>query len=68
MQGGVDSRIVELETKASFQEAALLDMSKMIVEQGSRIDKLEVTVRDLREKVKGLPDWQILQKSFEKMK
>ena len=52
MQGGVDSRIVELETKASFQEAALLDMSKMIIDQGSRIDKLEVTVRDLREKVK----------------
>jgi len=47
-----DGRLVELETKLSFQEAAILDMSKIIVAQGSRIDKLETTVRDLREKIK----------------
>lgn len=52
MKDDADSRIVELETKASFQESALLDMSKMIIEQGSRIEKLEVTVRALRERVK----------------
>ena len=44
-----DGRLVELETKLSFQEAAILDMSKIIVAQGSRIDMLESTVRDLRE-------------------
>jgi SlyX protein len=49
-----EGRLVELETKASFQEAALLDMSKLIVEQGARIEKLETTVRALRDKLKDV--------------
>jgi uncharacterized coiled-coil protein SlyX len=52
MTNDTDTRLVDLETKASFQEAALLDMSKVLIEQGARIDKLEATVRALREKVK----------------
>jgi uncharacterized coiled-coil protein SlyX len=52
MTKDAETRLVELETKASFQEVALLDMSKVIVEQGARIEKLEATVRALREKVK----------------
>ena len=47
-------RIVELETKASYQEAGLLDMSKAIVEQDLRIERLEASLRDLRDKVKDL--------------
>jgi uncharacterized coiled-coil protein SlyX len=47
-----EPRLIELETKASFQEATLLDMSKLIIEQGARIDRLEATVRALRDKVK----------------
>jgi SlyX protein len=52
MNGEADDRIVELETKASYQEAALLDLSKAIVDQGARIDKLEATVRALRDRIK----------------
>jgi uncharacterized coiled-coil protein SlyX len=52
MREDSESRLVELETKASFQEEALQDLSKVLIEQGARIDKLEATVRALREKVK----------------
>jgi uncharacterized coiled-coil protein SlyX len=47
-----ERRLLELETKASFQEAELLDMSNMIIAQSERLEKLEATVRALREKVK----------------
>jgi len=49
-----ERRLVELETKASFQEAALLDLSKLIIEQGARLDRLEATVRALRDKLKDV--------------
>ena len=52
MSEEADRRLVELETKSSFQEAAILDMSKILIEQATRLDKLEATVRDLREKMK----------------
>ena len=47
-----ERRLVELETKASFQEATLSDLNKAIIEQGARIEKLEATVRALRERIK----------------
>ena len=49
-----EARLVELETKASFQEAALLDMSDVVNAQGSRIERLEATVRALRDKLKEI--------------
>jgi SlyX protein len=49
-----EMKLVELETKASFQEAALADMSAMIVAQAGRIDRLEVTMRAMRDKLKDL--------------
>jgi SlyX protein len=52
--GDVERRLVDLETKHSFQEASIIDMSAMIVEQASRIEALESVVRSLREKVKEL--------------
>jgi SlyX protein len=54
MADEIERRLVELETKASYQEAALLDMSGMIAEQNARIDKLEATVRALRDRLKEL--------------
>lgn len=50
----LERRIVELETKTSYQEAAISDMSKMIIAQGARIEKLESTFRALRDKVKDM--------------
>jgi SlyX protein len=52
--GDVEMKLVELETKASFQEAALADMSAMIVAQAGRIDRLETTMRAMRDKLKDL--------------
>lgn len=49
-----EGRLIELETKNSYQEAELLDMSKALVDQDDRIARLEATVRALREKVKEL--------------
>jgi SlyX protein len=50
----LETRIVELETKNSYQEAALLDLSKAVVEQDSRLERLEASIRALREKVQEL--------------
>jgi SlyX protein len=52
MSGESEARIVELETKASFQEAAIQDLSAMIALQDARIERLETTVRALRDKLK----------------
>lgn len=54
MTDELDERLIALETKASFQEAALTDMSKLIVEQDIRIERLEAALRDLRGKLKEL--------------
>lgn len=50
----VEKRLIDIETKHSFQEAAILDMSKVLVDQASRIESLEAVVRGLREKIKEL--------------
>jgi SlyX protein len=50
----VERKLVELETKASFQEAALADMSAMVVSQEGRIGRLEAALRALSGKVKEL--------------
>jgi len=50
----VEGRIVEIESKTAFHEAALADMSKMIIEQDARIQRLEATVRALRDKLKDV--------------
>jgi SlyX protein len=47
-----ERRIVELETKVSFQEATIQDLSGMIAQQNARIERLETTVRALRDKLK----------------
>jgi SlyX protein len=52
--GVVERRLVDLETKHSFQEASILDLSAVIVEQAARIEALESVVRGLRDKVKEL--------------
>ncbi len=48
----LERRLVELETKSSFQESDLIDMSKAVLDQDARIEKLEATVRALRDKLK----------------
>jgi uncharacterized coiled-coil protein SlyX len=50
----MERRLLELESKSSFQESELQDMSGALVDQDARIQRLEALVRDLREKVKEL--------------
>ena len=47
-------KIVDLETKSSYQEAALLDMSKAALERDARIERLEASIRLLRDKIQEL--------------
>lgn len=54
MDEETEKRLLALETKASFQEAALADMSKLVVDQDIRISRLEAALRDLRDRIKEL--------------
>ena len=47
-----ERRLIDLESKHSFQESEFLDISKAVMEQHARIEKLESTVLALREKLK----------------
>jgi uncharacterized coiled-coil protein SlyX len=49
-----ERRLVEIESKASFQESELIDMSEIIRSQDARIGRLEATLRALIEKVKEM--------------
>ena len=49
-----ERRLIELENKNSYQEAELLDLGKALIDQDARIERLETTLRALREKVKEL--------------
>lgn len=50
----LERRLVELESKNSYQEVELGDLSGALIDQDARIRRLEETVRALREKVKEL--------------
>lgn len=52
--GDYERRLLELENKNSYQEAELLDLSKALIDQDLRIERLETTLRALREKVKEM--------------
>ncbi len=49
-----ERRLVEIESKASFQESELIDISKIIRSQDTRIARLEATLHALIEKMKEM--------------
>jgi len=49
-----ERRLIELENKNSYQESELQDLSRALIDQDARIERLETTLRALREKVKEL--------------
>jgi len=49
-----DSRLLELETRNAYQEAAIEDLSARVYEQQRQIDALESQLLSLAEKVKSL--------------
>jgi SlyX protein len=54
LSGETERRLLELETKSSYQEATIADLSAVIVEQAAKIASLDSIVRALRDKVKEL--------------
>jgi len=54
MNSTYDSRLDELEEKASFQEDALQQLNNALVGQQVRIDQLEKTVQMLTEQLRSL--------------
>lgn len=48
------ARIEELETKVAFQEMSIEELNQALVDQQFMIDKLQVQLRHLAEKFKGL--------------
>ena len=50
----IPSRLEELETRNSYQEATIQDLSAQIYRQQQLIDRLERRLDSLAEKVKGL--------------
>ncbi|HAE20832.1 MAG TPA: hypothetical protein DCG47_00695 [Spirochaetaceae bacterium] len=51
-----DERIEALETKLSYQEAALADMSALVNEYRLRVERLEGTLKDVSGKLRELDD------------
>jgi len=50
----IHDRLHTLETKSTYQEATIQDLSTQIYEQQQLIDRLERRLESLAEKVKGL--------------
>ena len=49
-----ETRLIDLESKFSYQEMTLIETSKILADQEGRIARLEATVSSLREKIKEL--------------
>ncbi|QIW15203.1 SlyX protein [Pasteurellaceae bacterium RH1A] len=47
-------RITELETKLAFQEFTLEELNQALIEQQFALDKLQLQVRHLAEKLSGM--------------
>ena len=52
--GETTARIEELETKISYQDRALAELSSELFEASKRIERLEKSLRDVAGKVKDL--------------
>jgi len=51
-----DQRFETFETKLAFQEDTIQQLNDALVEQQSRIDQLEISLRSLLERFDGEPD------------
>ncbi|AHG78466.1 SlyX family protein [Mannheimia varigena] len=46
-------RITELETKVAFQEMIIEELNQLLIDQQFAIDKLQMQIRHIAEKLKG---------------
>lgn len=54
-----DSRLEELETRNAYQEATIQDLSAQIYRHEQQIERLELLLSQLAEKVKGLASGEV---------
>ena len=52
----MDEKLLELQTKLSFQESALADLNDTVISQQKEIDRLKKTVELLVQRVRDLQD------------
>lgn len=50
----INAYLVELETKIAFQEQIIEDLNQALVHQQFALDKLQLQVRNLAEKLQGI--------------
>lgn len=50
----INACLVELETKIAFQEQIIEDLNQALVHQQFALDKLQLQVRNLAEKLQGI--------------
>lgn len=59
------AQLAELEMKIAFQEAAIEDLNQALIQQQFTIDKLQVQLRHIVEKLSGMQLSQIASQSEE---
>lgn len=57
--------LIELETKVTFQEQTIEDLNQALIQQQFALDKLQLQVRNLAEKLQGISASNIASRSEE---
>lgn len=57
--------LIELETKIAFQEQTIEDLNQALIQQQFAIDKLQLQVRNLAEKLQGISGSNVASRSEE---
>ncbi|MFC1536900.1 SlyX family protein [Pseudomonadota bacterium] len=55
----IETRIIELETKLSYQDHLIQELNEVVTHQQNQVDGLEVELRRVREHLKGSSSSQI---------
>jgi SlyX protein len=55
----IETRIIELETKLSYQDHLIQELNEVVTHQQNQVDRLEVELRRVREHLKSSSSSQI---------
>lgn len=61
----IETYFIELETKIAFQEQMIEELNQALVHQQFAIDKLQVQLRNLAEKLQGVAGSQVASRAEE---
>lgn len=59
------NRVIELETKIAFQEQMIEELNQALIQQQFALDKLQLQVRHLAEKLQGMAGSNVASRSEE---